>query len=269
MIQRIAPLRVWFRTTAEVRRTMLLQRSAHNRRRWTGSGLGVAAAASLALALGLSACTQVAGSNQPSLIRAIDASYIAPPVNISAEGTVIASNIGQGAITQYGTISPSASALVEIAAASGGGTLTQTQASLLSGQQESVFLADNGAAKNEYTVTVLEDQSTPAPSGESSYRFLNQAPKTGAVDIYLVPSGSTLAKSTPLVSGLPVGNTAGYVTFTSQTVSLVVTAAGSTKAAYTSSPIALTGGEVRTALILDATLTSNPKVNVVVGDDVN
>jgi hypothetical protein len=231
--------------------------------------LALAAAGSLALALGLTACTQVAGYNAPSLVRVIDASYIAPAVDVTVESVPIADNIGLGTITQYGSITPTNSTSVQVAAATGGSAMVETTASFLSGKQESVFLTDNGAAAHEYIVTVLEDQSVAAPSGESSFRFLNQAPKTGAVDVYMVAGGTTLANSVPLVANLPVGSTAGYVTFNSQTVTIVVTPAGSNKAKYTSKAIALTGGEVRTALIMDTQLTANPPVNVYLADDVN
>jgi hypothetical protein len=236
---------------------------------WNNTLLALVAAGSLAVALGLTACTQVAGFSAPSLVRVIDASYIAPAVNVTVESVPIADNIGQGTITPYGSITPTNGTGVQIAAATGGSTMVETTASFLAGKQQSVFLTDNGAATHEYIVTVLEDQSIAAPSGESSFRFLNQAPKTGAVDIYMVPSGTTLVNSVPLVSDLPVGSTAGYVTFNSKTVTMVVTPAGSTKAKYTSKAIALTGGEVRTALIMDTQLTANPAVNVFLAGDVN
>ena len=54
-------------------------------RRLTLPGLAMTAAASLALALGLSACENVATYTQPSLVRVIDASYIAPAVNVEVE----------------------------------------------------------------------------------------------------------------------------------------------------------------------------------------
>ena len=150
-------------------------------------GLMVTAATSLALALGLSACEQVASYTQPSLVRVIDASYIAPAVNIDVEGTLIASNIGQGTITPYGTLPASNNALIQVTAATGGAALVTSNGTLLAGHQHSVFLTDNGAAPNGYLVTVLEDQQIPAAAGHSAFRFLNQAPKTGAVDVYMVP----------------------------------------------------------------------------------
>jgi hypothetical protein len=53
----------------------------------------------------------------------------------------------------------------------------------------------------------------------------------------------------------------------SQTVTMDVTPTGLTKPQYTSTPISLIGGEVRTALIMDTQLTSNPPVQVSMADD--
>ena len=141
-------------------------------RRLTLPSLVITAAASLALALGISACEQVASYTQPSLVRAIDASYIAPAVNIEVEGALIARNIGQGTITPYGTLPASTNALIQVTAATGGAALVTSNGTLLAGHQHSVFLTDNGAAPNGYVVTVLEDQQVPAAAGHSAFRFL-------------------------------------------------------------------------------------------------
>jgi hypothetical protein len=85
----------------------------------------------------------------------------------------------------------------------------------------------------------------------------------------MIPADSTLAKSIPLVTALPVGTTASYISFTSQTVTMVITPTGTITPKYTSTPIALTGGEVRTVLLVNAQLTSDPPVDVYIGNDVN
>ena len=225
------------------------------------------AALSLAAALSVSACENVATYTQPSLVRVIDASYIAPAVNVAAEGQLVAANVGQDTITSYGAVPANAAAPINVTAANGGATLANTSGTLLAGHQHSVFLTDNGAAPNGYIVTILEDQQSQAASGHSAFRFLNQAPKTGAVDIYMVPAGATLADTIPLVTNLPVGGTAGYISFASQTVTIVVTPTGVTTPHYAFSPMALTGGEVRTVLLMDSQLTSNPAVNITIADD--
>ncbi len=106
-----------------------------------------------------------------------------------------------------------------------------------------------------------------AASGHSAFRFLNQAPKIGAVDVYMVPAGTTLANTIPIVTGLPPGGTAGYISFTSQTVTMVVTPTGITTPFYAYTPMVLTGGEVRTVLLMDTQLTSNPAVEFTVAVD--
>ena len=228
--------------------------------------LAMAAAASLALALGLSACQNVAGFTQPSLVRVIDASYIAPAVNVVVEGTLLAANIGQGTITPYGTLPATGDALIKVTAATGGATLVSSNGTLLAGHQHSVFLTDNGAAPKSYMVTVLEDQDVQAAGGHSAFRFLNQAPKVGSVDVYMVPSGTTLANSV-LQATIPVGGTFGYFSFASQTVTMVIVPAGAITPKYTSAGLSLVGGEVFTVLIVDSQLTSNPPVQVYTASD--
>jgi hypothetical protein len=229
--------------------------------------LAAATAASLAIALGLSACENVANYTQSTLVRVIDASYIAPAVNVQVEGQLIAANTGQGTITPYGALPVNVAAPIDVTAATGGAAVVTSSSALLAGNQYSVFLTDNGSVPGAYLVTVLKDQSIAAAQGHSAFRFLNQAPKTGAVDIYMVPTGSTLATSVPLVTDLPAGATADYISFTSQTVTMVITPTGLTTPNFPFTPTALTGGEVRTVLILDNQLTSNPAVIVSIADD--
>lgn len=237
--------------------------------------LAAASIASLGAAFALSACTSVAGFTPTALVRVIDASYIAPAANVYVEGKLFAGNIGQGYIGNYGTVTPSPNAAIEVTPVSGATPSVTAAATLDASTQHSVFITDNGASSTQYVVTVLADQSTPAPSGHSTFRFLNQAPRTGAVDVYMVPSSSTLADTTALCTDIAVGGICGYISFTSQTVTMVIvptgtsvtSTTGTTITGYTSSPIALTGGEVRTVVIVDSQLTSNPPVQALIADD--
>src|SRR5271165_2422207 len=127
--------------------------------------LWVVAAASLAVALVFSACENVATYTQPSLVRVIDASYIAPAINVVVEGQLLAANIGQGTITPYGALAANAAAPIDITAATGGAAIVNFSGALLPGHQHSVFLTDNGVAPNGYVVTILEDQQIVAAQG--------------------------------------------------------------------------------------------------------
>jgi len=231
--------------------------------------LAMVAGASLAVALSISACQVVAGFSQPSLVRVINASYIAPAVNIYVEKTIFAGNVGEGYVSGYGTAAPSPAAQVTVTAATGGATLVTAAVTLKAGAQHSVFLTDNGSTPTLYNLTVLEDAQMAAASGHSQFRFLNQAPRTGPLDVYMIPAGTTMANTIPICTNIPVGQTCGYVSFASQSVTMVITPAGLTTPKYTSQPLGLVGGEVRTVVMVDSQLTSDPPVNVVICNDVN
>src|SRR3954449_837056 len=140
--------------------------------------IGLTAVVLLAAALGLSSCTNVAGFSPTSLVRVIDASYIAPAVNIYVENTLFAGNVGEGYISNYGTVKPSPAAVIKVTQANAAAkTLVSASATLNAGAQHSVFLTDNGASPTQYIVTVLEDQQIAAAAGHSAFRFLNQAPR--------------------------------------------------------------------------------------------
>jgi hypothetical protein len=231
--------------------------------------LAVVVLASLVMAFSLSACENVASYTQPSLVRVIDASYIAPAIDVVVEGTTLAANIGEGYISPYGTLPANSAATVKITATTGDTALVTASATLKAGAQHSIFLTDNGAATNGYTVTVLEDQMIAAATSHSAFRFINEAPRIGYVDVYIIPASTTIANAIVQCQSLAVGATCGYLSFTSQTVTVEIVPAGTTTNAYVSASLALTGGEVRTVMIIDSQLTSDPAASAVIAADVN
>jgi hypothetical protein len=238
----------------------------------TSGSLAVAAAVSVAASMLLAGCQSINGYSKSSLARVIDASYNAPALNVYIEGSLVATNIGQGAITAYGGFGPSRSAAIKVTSTTNTKALLTTTATLVASQAQSVLVTDYNA---DYQVTVLEDQSTAAPSGHSEFRVLNQAPSTGAVDVYFLPgtSETVYATAKPVITDLAVGATSGYVTIPSSTLYMVIAPAGETLSAtattiYSSGALALTGGEVRTVLVVDPVLQTQP-VQVYIAKDVN
>ena len=231
-----------------------------------------ASALCLAASLALSGCQTVTGSTTVSQLRIIDASYNAPSLNLYVEGALLAGNLGQGSITTYASLKPANNAVVKVTAATNTNALASANTSLLAGTSQSALISDLSA---KYQVTVLEDQTSPAPAGHSEFRMLNQAPSTGAVDVYFLSgtSDTVFATAKPIVTGLDVGATSGYVTIPSSTLYMVIAPTGTTltdtlSTIYTSAAFPLVGGEVRTVLIVDPQLTKEP-VQVFIADDVD
>ena len=238
----------------------------------SASTLLLAALVSLAAALALSGCEHVQGYSPVSLVRVIDASYNAPALDVYIGGSLVATNLGQGQITPYGTYSPTPSTKITVTSTQSTNALVSTTGTLQASQSSSVLITDINAT---YEVTLLADQSTPAPSGHSEFRVLNQAPSTGPIDVYFL-AGTTAADyaaAKPVITALAVGGTSGYVIIPSSTLYMVIVAAGTTltttsTSIYVSPALALTGGEVRTVLVVDPVVTSQP-VQVYIANDAN
>jgi hypothetical protein len=241
-------------------------------KRLTVPMLGILAVFTLAASLGLAGCINVAGYTSASLVRLIDASYNAPAIDVFVEGAELAGNSGQGNITLYGDFAPSNNAIVKVTNASNDKTLVTSNGTLLANKSQSVLVTDINAT---YQVTVLEDQATAAPSGHSDFRLLNQAPSTGAVDVYFLSSATaaSYAAAKPVITALAVGATSGYVAIPSSTLFMVIAPAGTTLTTtsttiYVSAALPLVGGEVRTVLVVDPLLVTQP-VQVYTANDVN
>jgi Domain of unknown function (DUF4397) len=222
------------------------------------------AACLCAAGLLMSGCQNVMGSSARSQVRVIDASSNAPAVDVYAGSDLIATNVGSPTIGNYAIINSSSMRTIHVDPQ---GTKTigaQTAGSFLGNESHSVYITDVGTG---YGATVLTDQSTPAPSGQIAIRFLQSAPLSGLLDIYLVPSGSKFTGVKPVVSALTAGSITAYIGLPAGTYDVVVVPTGTTTASYTSGDIAFTDGEVDTALIVDQPVLSNPPINVIIGAD--
>ncbi len=243
-----------------------------NGRRLSTGVLALSAVGAISFSLLLAGCQSVSGYSAVSLVRVIDASYNAPAINVFVEGTLVAANLAQGNITIYGGFAPTRNGLVKVTPTSSATTLVTSNATFIANQSQSVLVSDINA---QYQVTVLEDQSTPAPSNHSEFRLLNQAPSTGPVDVYFLPgtSATIYATAKPVITGLAIGATSGYVTIPSSSLYMVIAPSGTTLSTtattiYSSAVFNLAGGEVRTVLIVDPLLATEP-VQVYVAKDVN
>jgi len=223
------------------------------------------ATALVALAGVLTGCQNIQGSSPQALVRVIDASYNAPAIDVKVGTTLIATNIGAGTIANYADLPPQM-ATVYVYPTGKTTPLTSVAGNFAGNTQHSLFLTDSGAT---FAATILTDQIVAPPAGYFSVRILQQALTTGAVDVYFVPGTSTLAGTKPLVSDVAAGTVSGYINVPIGTYTVDVTPAGDIKSPYISSSLTFATGAVRTLLIMDAQLTTNPPVTVVIGNDAN
>jgi hypothetical protein len=243
----------------------VLRRASH-RALWFAPRLGVAAL----LALTLTGCRSIANAGSTAQVRVIDVSPDAPALDIvpvpgpvpgpvpaspsaSASSSAALYNIGFGTVSSYMQLAPGA----------------WTHSAYLAGTQQQIALVRGSlAAGAQYTVltgdvsaglqmTLLRDQSTAAPPGLVSLRFLGQSTRASAVDLYLVPSGASLADGlAPAAASLSFGSNTGYRNLPAGTYSLVAMPAGASPAVatplFTGSQTVYPAGSARTILLIDA-----------------
>ncbi len=213
-------------------------------------------------------CQSITGNPSVAAVRIIDASPDAPGLDVYQGNSILAYNLGLGTITSYITFTPGTFGVV-VDTAGTRQTLVQAQGTFQNGGQYTVLV---GNYLNSLQELILKDQSTPAPAGQINVRFVDQSTRAGALDLYLVPTGSTLIQVRPVISNITFNVNTGYFNVPAGTYTLVAlpagtipTATGSTS--YTGASITYAGGAARTFVLVDQQLITTPGIQVVTGDD--
>jgi hypothetical protein len=230
--------------------------------------LGRLAALGLLL-LGLPGCQNIqTTASDSALIRFIDASPDAPGLDIYQNTSAVAYNLGFGTITSY---VPLSQGIYTFSADSAGTrqTLVSAKQTLTVGKQYTAVIGNIAASLQE---TILTDQNTPAPLGQIAVRFIDQATRVGAVDIYLVPSTGKLLTTAPVATNIIFTGNTGYINVPSGTYAIVVVPTGTvpvstTVTLLTGAQIAYSAGAVRTVVLIDSQILTTPAVQAIVAAD--
>jgi hypothetical protein len=226
--------------------------------------------AGMALLLGaLPGCQSITGTSPVSQVRIIDASPDAPGLDIYQAGTALAYNLGFGTVTSYVSIGPGISTIA--ADTAGTKQLLSSARGTFAASSAYTVLVGNVAA--DLSETILTDQSGPAPSGDISVRFLDQATRfSTGVDLYLVPKGQTLATVSPILTNVVFGDNSGYINIPTGTYAVILLPTGTVPVAttipiYTGAQVTYGAGAARTLILLDQQVITDPGFQVITADD--
>jgi len=224
-----------------------------------------------AFALALTGCQGISGTQVYTQVRFIDASPDAGGVSgldAYQNSTAILYNVGFGGYSSYIPTAPGGYSF-SVDTAGTQQQLATLRGTVTNGSQFTVLTGDVAASLQ---MTLLKDQSTPAPSGQVALRFLDQATRVGAVDIYLLPSGATLSGVSPVATGVVFDNTPLYIDAPSGTYTIVILPSGTipsgtSSALYTGTQIAYPSSAARTILLIDQQLVTTPGFQVKILED--
>jgi len=225
------------------------------------------------LLVGLPGCQSIAvTSTNVSEIRVIEASPDpnVPGLDFYLNNTALAFNVGYATISSYIPVAPGAYTITADADKTTQ-TLVSATATLANGNAYSAIVGNQLANLSE---TILQDQTQPAPSGEISLRFVDQASKVGAVDVYLIPTGSTLITTLPFLTNVTFTENTGYLNIPANTYTIAIVPTGTVPIAttltlFTGSQVAYASGAVRTVILVDQQITTVPGLQVIIAKDVD
>jgi hypothetical protein len=224
-------------------------------------------AAAAAMLILLTGCGAIV-SSPVSQVRVVTVSPDAPRLDIYQGSNPLAHNLGFGTVTSYIPLSPGSDTI----AANTTGTrqlLSISKPNFASSGQYTVLIGNAAASMQQITLT---DQSQPASAGEIALRFIDQATRVGATDIYLVPAGQKLTTITPLVTNLLFGGNTGYLNIPTGTYSLVMLPTGTIPssaiaAPYTGPQVTYSATSAHTVILIDQQLLSTPGLQVITASD--
>ncbi|MDE3103768.1 MAG: DUF4397 domain-containing protein [Acidobacteriota bacterium] len=230
--------------------------------------VGALCALPIASLLALTGCQGIVSTPTLSQIRIIDASPDAPGLDFYEGTTALAYNLGFGTITSYVPINPSTYTF-SVKSAGTTTVLATAKSTLVSSRQYSILINDSSASLQE---TILQDQNQPAPSGQISMRFIDEASAISAVDVYLIPAGQKLTNVTPVYTNLTLSTNTGYLNVPIGTYTLVLVPTGTvptstTIATYTGAQVTYNSGAARTFILINQQLLTTPGVQVITADD--
>lgn len=229
-------------------------------------------AAVLLAVAALSGCQSI--NMNSAQLRVIDASSDSGVIDSYQDSSALAYNLGFGTMTSYVPMSPGPYTLSADKAGTRQ-TLAASNDTLVAGKQYTEII---GSSLVNLQQTLFLDQSAPAPTGQISIRLINEATRSGAVDVYLVPTSSRLVNTSPIAINLGFGANSGYLNVPEGTYAIDVVPAGTTLASSTitlmsGAQIAYTSGAVRTVVLIDQEILGmqhaalTPGVQAIIADD--
>ncbi len=216
----------------------------------------------------LTGCQAIVSSVPESQVRIVAASSDSPGLDIYQGTNPLAYNLGFGTVTSYIQLNPG----VYTINADMAGTkqvLSSSKATFTASTQYTVLIGNAASSLQQLTLT---DQSQAAPTGQIALRFIDQATRINAVDVYLIPAGQKLTAVAPLLTGIAFGVNTGYLNIPNGTYSIVMVPTGTipvstTIATYAGPQATYTSGSAHTVILIDQQVVSTSGLQVITADD--
>ena len=181
-------------------------------------------------------------------LRVVHASPDAPNVDVLVDNASVLTNVPYKTASSYLAVA-SGSRNLKVRAAGGTTTVIDQNATLASGTFYTVLAT--GRVASIAPVMLTDDQTAPA-SGNVRLRLVHGSPTAGNVDIYVTAPTADIATATPTITSVAFRAVSNYLEVPAGTYRVRITPAGTKTVAIDANNVALTAGQVRTAVAVDA-----------------
>ena len=205
----------------------------------------LAVTAGLAL---LAACGG-AGFNGPgATLRFVNATSAWPSLDLYVDGQRLFAAVAYGQGDRYASVDPDRAA-TQVRSAGASAALVSTTPALTRGRAYTLIAwGGEGAAKS-----LLVDDEEAADAAAAKVRVVNAAGDAGALEVFLLAPGETVATGSPSHTSLAAGNASGYATRAAGTWRLRVIAAGDRNDPRLQAELPLAAGQVATLVLTPTT----------------
>lgn len=209
-------------------------------------------ALSVAGAMVLAACGSGGGDSGNGNVRMLNLTRSHTSVDLLVAGTKqISATPANGASTYAGV--GSGNNTLQVTDAGSQTALVTTAPTVAKDQSYSLLVYESNATLR--TAWLAENDTAPA-AGSSSFRVFNVATDAGALDVYILPVGTSLTAGTSpyfVMSGTGTSQITAYLAFTPGTYRVVVTASGNQADVRLNMPSVTLGDAGLTTLLLAPT----------------
>ena len=196
-----------------------------------------------------SGCGGGSGTTSTAQFRLVQASPDAPQVKVVIDGASVAANLAYGNATAYISVK-SGSRHLQVVPVSGSSPIFNQTLSFNSSAKQTLLLTGPAASIQP---VLLTDGGTTTTTGDGHVRVVNAAATMGAVDVYIVPAGSSIVGVQPVTAGLAFGKDTGYQLTVAGNFDVFTTAPGTTNALLNTGSVSLTSAQNLTVVALDGT----------------
>jgi hypothetical protein len=202
------------------------------------------------------------GDDGRARLRVVHASPDAPNVDVLLSGKTVLTNVAYKAASNYLTVN-AGSSKIEVQANGTTQDVINANVSLTKNKDYTVFAVDRVAS---IAPLVLTDDNTPPAAGQIKLRLVHASPTAGNVDIYVEAPGTDIKTVTPTLTNVAFKAASTYLSVPTGSYEVFITPTGTKTVALDSGSLALSAGQIRTAVALDAPRGGTPLTAIVLSD---